>query len=82
MDHSVSSVPPSQAPPLCKEGAVGGREGSTKRHCLLRGKGKGMGRFPKLPSEILPGGKRVLPPPGGPALRVLSALAAGKPGRP
>lgn len=56
---------------------MGGREGSTKRHCLPRGKGKGMGRFPKLPSEILPGGKRVLPPPGEPALRVLSALAVG-----
>ena len=29
------------------------------------GKGKEMGGFPKLPSEILLGGKRVLPLPGG-----------------
>lgn len=41
------------------------------------GKGKGMGRFPKLPSEILLGGKRALPPGRGGRLRVLSALTAG-----
>lgn len=41
------------------------------------GKGKEMGRFPKLPGEILLGGKRVLPPPGGLGLRVLCTLAAG-----
>lgn len=30
-----------------------------------RGKGKGMGRLPKLPSEILRGGRRALPPGEG-----------------
>lgn len=43
-----------------------GREGRKYKEPLsTRGKGKGMGRFPKLTSEILSGGKRALPPPKG-----------------
>lgn len=49
-----------------------GREGRKYKAPLsTRGKRKGLGQFPKLTSEILPRGKRALPPPGGPGLRLL-----------
>lgn len=43
---------PSQAPPLCVEGAVGGREGSTKHHCPPGGKGRGWGGFRNCPVKF------------------------------
>jgi hypothetical protein len=64
---------------VCGRGC--GTEGRKYKGPLsTRGKGKGTGRFPKQPSEILPGGKKVLPPPGGlggDGSPVLSAVAAG-----
>lgn len=48
--------------------------GKYKAPLSTRGKGKGMGPFPKVTSEILPGGKRALPPPGVPDLRLPSLL--------
>lgn len=58
-----------------------GREGRKYKAPLsTRRKGKGIGRFRKLPSEILPGGKRALPPPGGPGLPAFlsSLLGSGE----
>lgn len=63
--------------PLRQTAVYEGREGSTKSHCPPRGKGRGWGRFRKLPSEILLGGKRVLPPPWRLGLRLFSALTTG-----
>lgn len=71
--HSVPAVRswfPTLSGPTALSGGGCGREGRKYKAPLsTRGKGKGMGRFPKLPSGILPGGKRALPPPGGPGLR-------------
>lgn len=67
---AVYPVFPALSGPIAMCGGGCGREGRKYKEPLsTRGKGKGMGRFPKLTSEILSGGKRALPP--------LKGLASG-----
>lgn len=61
-------------------GGCGRERRKYKEPSSTRRKGKRIGRFPKLPSEILPGGKTALPPPGRPGLRAFLSSLLGSGG--
>lgn len=72
---------PALSSPTVVCGGGCGREGRKyKEPSSTRRKGKRIGRFPKLPSKILPGGKRALPPPGRPGLRAFLSSLLGSGG--